>query len=197
MNHHDLNNEQLSDIRNELLGKNMMFDRLYIDQSRIKSVEQYKWKIEGDEYEKCKAHSTSQYVQSPRFEYANSGYSISFHFNFYGRICSDDKEYCGIFVELDEMPEDIKRIEIEVDIKCNEKKAYRHLIRDQQLTREKRRCGFRIFMTSALDKNECFEWTFGVKIFNVKITGNDDDTPIDAQADAELDDLFRTLSHFY
>merc|ERR1739842_135306 len=91
-------------------------------------------------------------------------------------MSSGDKEYCGIFVEIDEMPEDIKELNIEIDIKCNEKKAYRQLMREQKLTQKKRICGFRIFPTKTLDNNSCFEWIFGVKIFNLKVsaTGNED-----------------------
>ena len=199
MNHHDLNQKDLSEIKAALLGKDMLFDRLGIDQSRINAVQQYEWKLDGDEYEKCKKLAASKYVQSPRFEYHvdldDAKYIINFHFNFFGRISSDDKEYCGIFVEIDEMPEDVQGITIEVDIKCNDKRAYRHLIREQQLTQKKRKCGFRIFATSVLDKNEYFEWTFGVKIFNAKVT--ESDIPLDGLANLELDDLYRTLSHLY
>ena len=136
----------------------MLFDRLSIDKSNINAVQQYEWRIEGDAYEKCKVLGASEYVKSPKFTYnVDTERTIRFHFNFYGQMIFADKEYCGLFVEIEEMPENLKAFNIEVDIKCNEKKAYRHLMRDQKLTQKKRISGFRIFKASELNKNESFE----------------------------------------
>lgn len=55
---------------------------------------------------------------------------VHFHFDFYGRLNFEDKEHCGFFVEITEVPEDLMGIHIEVDIKCNNKKAFRQLKRD-------------------------------------------------------------------
>ena len=115
----------------------------------------------------------------------------------YGRMSFDDEEYCGIFVEIDQMPEDIKAINIEVDIKCNDKKAYRQLMRDQKLTQKKRICGFRIFTAKALDINSCFEWIFGVKIFNLKMIDMETDEDVAEFEDIEFDNLYSRLSNLY
>ena len=198
LNRHDLDCEEHRDVQRALLGDGMLFDRLSIDKSNINAVEQYEWTIAGDEYEKCKELAASEYVKSPQNEYhIASDCIIYFHFNFYGRMTFEDKEYCGVFVEIDEMPDYIKGIDIEVDIKCNEKKAYRQLLRDQKLTQKKRICGFRIFRTSVLDNNSCFEWTFGVKIFNMKTMETDHEETDNEFTEIELDSLFSTLADLY
>ena len=200
MNYNDLDRKENMDIKATLFGDDMLFDCLSIDKSNINSVQQYGWNIEGDEYIKCKELAVSESVQSPRFAFIvdrDSDRCIHFRFNFYGRLSFEDKEYCGIFVEIDEMPEDIKGINIEVDIKCNEKKAYRQLLRDQKLTQKKRICGFRIFPAKALDNNSCFKWIFGVKIFNVKMVEMDADDDDDEFEDIEFGDLYRRLSDLY
>ena len=181
-----------------LFGHGMLFDHLSIDKSKINAVKQYKWKIDGNEYQKCKELGASEYVQSPQFTYHIEPDSvICFHFNFYARLNADDKEYCGIFVEIDDMPEDIKRINIEVDIKCNEKRAYRQLLRDQQLDQNKRMCGFRVFRTSELNKNICFEWTFGVKIFNMKTLEQGNEAMENNEEDIEFCDVYKTFTDLY
>ena len=198
VNHSDLDRKENVDIKMALFGEGMLLDRLTIDKNRINAVQQFQWRIDGDEYQECKEHGASDYVLSPPFEFdMGSDDVIHFHFNFYGRMKFEDKEYCGIFVEIDEMPEDIKRFNIEVDIKCNDKKAYRHLIRDQKLTPKKRICGFRIFTTTELDKNEFFEWTFGVKIFKIKMSETEDDEmEVDEIEDADMERLYMQLSKF-
>ena len=196
INHHDLDREENLDIKAALFGNDMLFDVLTIDKSNINAVQQYEWKIEGDEYEKCKELDASQYVQSPQFTYhVDSECVITFHFNFYCRMSSDDDEYCAIFVEIDEMPEDMKRFNIEFDVKCNERKAYRQLMRDQELSQKSRSCGFRIFNTSELDKNTFLEWTFGVKIFKIRMVRNDDEA--DNAFDSEFHGLYTRLSAMY
>ena len=197
LNYHDLDRKENMDIKSTLFGEGMLFDCLSIDKSKINAVQQYEWKIEGDEYQKCRELAVSEYVQSPRFAFivdGDSDRSIHFHFNFYGRMSFEDKAFYGIFVEIDQMPEDIKAINIEVDIKCNEKKSYRQLLRDQKLTQKKRICGFRIFTAKALENNSHFEWTFGVKIFNLKIIEMDADDDEDNIEDMEFDDLYQRLS---
>ena len=198
INHHDLDRKENLDIKVALFGEGMLFDRLSIDKSRINAVQQYEWKIEGDEYTKCKELAALDHVQSPSFVYnIASDCVICFHFNFYARMSFEDEEYCGIFVEIDEMPEDIKRLDIEVDIKCNEKRAYRQLMRDQKLTQKKRVCGFRIFATKVLDSNTYFDWIFGVKIFNLKMTETDDGEMEDGFDDADLDGMYQRLWDLY
>ena len=198
INHHDLDRKENIDIKTTLFGDGMLFDHLSIDKSQINAVQQYEWRIEGDEYEKCRKLAASEYLQSPQFSFATDSDSvIGFHFQFYDRMSFDDKEYCGIFVEIDEMPEDMKSINIEVDIKCNENKAYRHLMRNQKLTQKKQNCGFRVFDTTELNKNSYFVWTFGVKIFNVRMTEMDYDETEDVFEDMEFSGLYSRLSDLY
>ena len=176
INHYDLDRKQNLDMKNALFGESMLFDRLSIDKGKINKVQQFEWKIDEDKFEKCLELGESECTRSPHFVYnIGSDRVIRFHFNFYARMSFDDEEHCGIFVEIENMPEDMKRFNIDVDIKCNEKKAYRQLMRDQELTQKKRMCGLRIFKTSTLQSNSSLEWTFGVKIFNLKMIEMDED----------------------
>ena len=198
INYHDLDCKDNLDIKAALFGESMLFDCLSIDKCQINAVQQYKWKIEGDEYTKCKELAALEHVQSPSLKYnIGSDSFICFHFNFYSRMSFEDEEYCGIFVEIDEMPGDIKRLDIEVDIKCNEKKAYRQLMRDQKLTQKKRICGFRVFSTKAVDNNTSFDWIFGVKIFNLKMTETDAGEMENGFDDADLDGMYQRLWDLY
>ena len=200
INHRDLDRKEHLDIKMALFGEGMLFDHLSIDKSKINAVQQFEWMIEGDEYIKCKqvaADVASKYVQSRHFEYHIDSDTITLHFNFYGRMKFEAKEYCGIFVEIDEMPQSLNGFNIEVDIKCNEKKAYRQLLRDQKLTAKKRICGFRIFRTSELDKNTFLHWIFGVKIFNLKKLKLDTDDVIDGFEEMDFDEMYIRLSDLY
>ena len=193
VNHHELDRKELGDIKNALFGTDMLFDHLSIDQSQIKSVQRYGWRIEGDEYEKCKAHTASEYMQSPKFEFiVDEESAVSFHFNFHGQLAGDNP-YCGVFVEIDEMPEHMELVSIEVDMKCNDKKKYRQLMREQILTQTKRVCGCRVFETAEMDKNDFLQWAFGVKIFKTKVLDSD----VYEMEDAEFEDLYSALSDLY
>ena len=198
INHHDLDSKENLDIKTALFGENMLFDRLSIDKSQINAVQQYEWKIEGDEYTKCKELAASEYVKSADFEYhVDSDCVIHFHFNFYGRMSFEDKEYCGIFIEIDEMPDDINAFSLELDIKCHEKKAYRHLMRDQKLTQKKRLCGFRIFETFELKNISFLQWVFGVKVFNLKVLEKDLEEMEPVSDDADFDGMYQMLSDLF
>ena len=197
VNRHDLNKNELSDIREAIFGKGMLFDNVSIDKSEINEVQQYEWTIDGDEYEKCKGLAVSEKIESPRFVYnVNGDCIVHFHFNFYGHIDFEGKQYCGIFVEIDEMPVNVKRMKIEIDMKCNEKKKYRQLMRRQVLTQDERVCGFHVFETAELEKNDSLKWIFAVKIFNVKMT-NIDDANGDEENENEWNDLYKTLADLY
>ena len=193
INHHELSGKELSKMRNALFGRDMLFDHLSIDQSQIKSVQQYEWRIEGDEYQKCKSHTAAEYVKSDQFKFImDEDCIVSFHFIFYGQMAGDNR-YCGVFVEIDKMPRNMELIRIEVDMKCNEKKKYRQLMREQLLSQEKRVCGCRVFESKELDKNDFLRWVFGVKIFKTKAN----DLDVYAMEDAEFEDLYSALSDLY
>lgn len=78
------------------------------------------------------------------------------------------------------MPENVELINIEVDMKCNEKKKYQQVMRTHILTQKKRICGLRIFEQKELDKNKALHWVFGVKIFKtIRMETDDDETDDD------------------
>ena len=212
LNHDDLDNEELSGIRSALFGKDMLFERLSIDPTAIKSVQKYEWRIEGDEYQKCKeltvsedlkspkyvqcqqnSLSISEYVESPLFTFiVDEECTVSFHFNFHGEM-DEDNPYCGIFVEIDEMPDNMERLRIEVDMKCNEKKAYRQLMREQILTQTKRVCGINVFEQKELSKNSSLHWVFGVKIFKITMAETEDGR----EDCAELQNLYGNVTEYF
>ena len=212
LNHDDLDNEELSGIKDALFGKDMLFERLSIDPTKIKSVQQYEWIIEADEYKKCKdltpskyltspkyincqqnSSSISEYVQSPLFTFiVDEECTVQFHFKFYGEM-DGDNPCCGIFVEIDEMPENMERLRIEVDMKCNEKKAYRQLMREQILTQTKRVCGINVFEQKELSKNSSLHWVFGVKMFKISMTGTEQEE-IDEMRCSRLQSLFGNVT---
>ena len=190
LNHREFDREDMIDISNTLMEKDMLFDRLSINQYEIKLVQQYEWIINGDEFKKCKALAPSQCVQSPRFTFLVDGQSpVSFHFNFYRQI-ADNNQNCSIFVEIDKMPENMELLRIEVDMKCNEKKKYRQLMREQILSKKKRLCGCRVFETAELQSKTHLHWVFGVKIYKTAMVDVDTD-------DMEFEDLYRNFSALY
>ena len=96
------------------------------------------------------------------------------------------------------MPGDIKGINIEVDIKCNEKKVYRQLLRGQKLTQKKRICGFQIFPTKTLENNKFFEWVFGVKIFKIKRSTNYEEVEDRIEVDdVDFEGLYKQIVEFH
>ena len=88
INHEELNKAEFLEIKTALFGKDMLFDRLSIDQSKIHSVHQYEWVIEDDEYKHLESMAVSEHLDSPQFRYEVSEEStISFHFTLFGRFC--------------------------------------------------------------------------------------------------------------
>ena len=168
INHQELGKVEFGEIKAALFGDGKLFDFMGIDKESIPSVQQHRWMIEGDEYEELKGLAASEYVVSPSFRYDVKGQCvISFHFRCYGRYSEDDPQ-CAIFFEITGMPDDMKRLRVEVDIKCVKNQEFRQLLKTRVLTKEMNYCGFQAFEYEELDKNECIEWVFGVKIFKIE-----------------------------
>ena len=192
INEQELDREELSEIKAAFLDDGMLFDHLEIDKSKINAVEQCTWTIEGDEYSKCKDLAASESIESPVFEFhASQQYAVFFHFKFYNKI-SEERPHRGIFVEIDEIPENVKRLRIEVDIKCNVKGQYRQLMREQILTPTKRVCGIRVFEDARkLDKIKSLNLVFGVKIFRI-----DTENELEDENQTEIDSMMSSLQEF-
>ena len=106
----------------------------------------------------------SEYITSPRFVSAVGGHRISFHFRFYGKY-SEEEPQCAVFLEIVEMPDELKRVRIEVDMKCIKQRPFRQLLRTRVLSKGRRVTGFHVFGHEELERNESMEWLFAVKMF--------------------------------
>ena len=158
INLNELGKAEYRDIKVALFGEGKLFDLMGIDKELIPSVQQYRWKIEGVEYEKLKNLLISKYIVSTKHRYVVDGVGeISFYFRCYGRY-SDDNPQCAIFLKFDGIPDNLKRLRIEVDIKCVKKREFRQLLKTQILTKEHNYCGFQAFEFEELNRNECIEW---------------------------------------
>ena len=130
MNHNELDREEFSEIKKVLLGEGKVFDALSIDKETIPSVEQFEWVVDGHLYQKLKALSVSRYISSPQFTYdvpsGSDRHRIEFHFRFYRQYSAGNPQ-CAIYLEIDEMHEEVKRLRVEVDMKCDKKKKFKQL----------------------------------------------------------------------
>ena len=171
MNHHELDREELREIRTILFGTGKVFDALSIAKYSIPTVQQFQWTIADNAYDALMAISVAEYVKSPQFLYyvaaGSDGYRISFHFRFYRQYLVEDPQ-CAIFLEIDEMPDEVKRLRIEVDMKCNKNQPFRQLLRTRVLSKEQRVTGFVTFDRREVDENEKMDWLFAMKILNVE-----------------------------
>ena len=173
INEHELERAEYREIKAALFGDGKLFDALSIDKESIPSVQEYRWRIGGDEYEQLRALSVAEYASSPLFRYdVNGEYDISFHLRCYGQFTADNPQ-CAVFVEIDEMPDSLKALRIEVDFKAKmASKEHRQLLKTKMLTKEKRVCGFQMFDSEQLDSNTEIEWVIGVKIFSAEHAEN-------------------------
>ena len=171
MNHNELDREELSEIKAVLFGDGKVFDALSIDKETIPSVQQFQWIIAGDVYEELRALPVSEYIVSPQFAYdvetGSDRHRIMFHFRFYRQYSVDDPQ-CAIFLEIDEMSDEVKRLRVEVDMKCDKKKRFRQLLRTRILSQKQRVTGFVTFHHREVDRNEKMDWMFAVKMFSAE-----------------------------
>ena len=168
LNYEELDRSEFVEIKEALLGNGKLFDYLEIEKEYIRSVSQYKWIIEGDAYLELKELAASEYMVSPEYRYEIKGEGhITFHFRCYGQY-SDDNRNVAIFLEIDEMLGDAERLTVEMDVKCIGKGIkYKQLMRARSLTLSNRVCGFETFGRDDLHGNECIEWVFAVKMYDV------------------------------
>lgn len=66
------------------------------------------------------------------------------------------------------MHDEVKRLRIEVDMKCNKNQPFRQLLRTRVLSKEQRVTGFVTFDRREVDENEKMDWLFAMKILNVE-----------------------------
>ena len=174
LNHQELDKKSYSKIKDALLGEGKLFDLWDINTSEIPSVQQFRWKLEGNDYEKLMNTSGSMYETSPSFVYfVESDFIIPFHLRCYNKY-TENSPQCAIFVEVEEFPQSIRKLRIEADIKATlykkcggtkkVTKVHRQLMKTQILSRDKNVCGFQLFDHEQLTRNTSLEWMIGVKI---------------------------------
>ena len=172
INHIELNREEFSEIKAALFEDGKVFDVQSIDKDAIPSVRQFQWNIVGRAYKKLRLLPVSKYIVSPSLVYdVLTGFDrhrITFHFRFY-RQYSEEEPQCAIFLEIDEMPDDVKRLRVEIDMKCDKEKRFRQLLRTRVLSKEQRVTGFITFHHREIEANEKMEWLFAVKMFNAEV----------------------------
>merc|ERR550525_1775718 len=170
MNHQELDRREYSSIKAVLFGNGKLFDVLSIDKEGIPMVLEHQWMITGSDYDELKALTATEYTTSPPFIYEMSSgldhHRITFHFRFYGQYSVEEPQ-CAIFLELDDIPNGVKRIRIEIDMKCHKKRNFRHLLRSRILSKEQRTAGYITFDHEEVERNEMMQWVFGVKVFKV------------------------------
>ena len=139
MNENELNKKEFAGIKELLFGGGKIFDALSIDRESIPSVQHFRWNIAGDDYEKLKTLAVSKYILSPQFVYfmkpISNVYRIPFCFRFYGQYSAAESQ-CAIFLEIDEMLEEVKRLQVEVDMKCIKRQLFRQLLRNRMVNKE-------------------------------------------------------------
>merc|ERR1719242_2687711 len=137
--------------------------------------------ITGSVYKNLESLPPTEYITSPQFVYCVNEkaddldhHQITFHFRFYSQYSVDDPQ-CAIFLELDDIPDGVKRLRIEVDMKCYKKRDFRHLLRSRDLSDDRKTVGFITFGHDELKRNGMMQWVFGVKILNVDRVEVDED----------------------
>ena len=139
-------------------------------------IKEYQWKIEGDDYQAILTLPVSEYIVSDLMQYdVNDEHTIPFRFRFY-RQHSDGNERSAIYLKLDAVPENVKKLRIEVDMRCQQIKGteskkitlFKQWLKPQNLSKEKEICGFHCFEGDRLEDNMSLEWYFGVKIFKME-----------------------------
>lgn len=178
INHYELNRDEFCKIKAVLFGKAKVFDALSIDTETVPSVRQFEWNIAGDSYQQLKYLPVSGHIVSPQFTYNvvtdSKSHLIKFHSRFYGQYSERDPQ-CAIFLEIDDMPDSVKRLRIEVDMKCDKNNRFRQLLRTRVLSKDQRITGFITFHNREIGQNTRMDWIFAVKMFDAEMEIVDED----------------------
>ena len=179
LNHNELSRMEFGAIKALLFGSDKLFDVLSIEKESIPSVQHFQWTIVGDAYEELTTVPVSEYIVSPEFTYYVETKTdtdcrrIFFHFRFY-RQYSVENPQCAIFLEITKIPDEVKRLRIEIDMKCNKKRQFRQLLRARVLDKDHQITGFVTFPHQQLDEEEEIEWMFAMKILNTEAADVDE-----------------------
>ena len=89
---------------------------------------------------------------------------------------SQSDSQCAVYFVLEELPESLKSVRIEMDMKCNGFKGengrntllFKQWLKPQILSKGNRICGFKCFHHQKLEEDMSLEWTFAVKAFKME-----------------------------
>eukprot|EP01083_Nonionella_stella_P087501 243483_1 len=172
-----LNEQELmkyEQIKERFMGSGQLFDRFGVDKVAIQYAQQYEWNIAGDEYQTFLKKKPREYIQSPSYTYTAREFEIAFHFRSNAKL-SDSCDQCAFFLHLESMDDSIEGISIELDVLCDKKQQYRHLLSTQWLTPTKKYCGFQTFPYDDLKKNTSVKWKVALKVHGLQFKTSDVD----------------------
>ena len=168
INFNELYQSKYNSVKKALFGRNKLFESLGIDAAKINLVQQFEWVIQREELQNLKDAESGNFILSPSYQYMFDGRdTILFHMICYGKY-SEESPNCAIFVKFDVFPKSMKRLRIEIDIKCHKKKEYRRLLKTQSLSPEHPSTGFQAFRFEKLSQNKSIRWVLGMKIFKTE-----------------------------
>lgn len=173
-----------------LMDDGKLFDHLGIDKTKIKYTQQYEWNIKH-QYEQFRNLKPRPYVESPSYKYITGEHEIKFHFKCYGRY-SDKFPNCAFFLYLDDYPQNMEGVSIEMDLLCEKKKEYRHLISTQWLSPTNRFCGCQTFPYTDLQNNESIKWKIAMKLHEIQFIADDQDGEVILDTKMLDDKIFRS-----
>eukprot|EP01083_Nonionella_stella_P112691 331814_1 len=166
LNQELLNNIKYRELKSQLIGDGTLFDHFGIDKSEIQYVEQYEWIINNEEYDEFV--NMNGYIKSTPYEYRiNNDDKIAFHLTCCAKY-SELSPNIGLFFHLDSMPNKSEGVSIELDVFCDKKSKYRHLMPVQWLSKSKRYCGFQTFPYDELKQNRSIAWIIGFKMLGIQ-----------------------------
>eukprot|EP01084_Bolivina_argentea_P264001 447050_1 len=174
MNKKELEGINHTKLRQLLCINNDFFEKIGVNKSCIKWVQEYSWKITDNQYIEFKNMRPGQYIKSQEYEFIimNDKKHQQKAIKFYLQTCakhSYESNKCALFLHLEPLPVDIIGIKIEYDVLCIKSPIYKNYMEPQWLSNEKPYCGFQVFGTKNLQKNNSVEWKIGLKITDMKV----------------------------
>ena len=95
----------------------------------VLKVQRYEWHIEGHQYQRLINSAQAEYVEYP-FTFLLDDEAVDFRMRCYAKYSADTPKV-AFFLSFDELPEIIKRIRIEADIKCIKNMPFRRVMKEQ------------------------------------------------------------------
>lgn len=175
INRKEIDKPEMSKIRDILFGDEFTDIPGMIALDEVNWVQEYQWWIGCDDYQSMLNLQLSDFIESPIYRYSlDEENDIAFRFRMYGQH-SEDILRCAIYLEMMGMPEQVKRLRIEVDIKCLKMKDFegtvffRHWLKPQIISKVGDTRGFQCFEREEIEGKESLQWVFGVKVFKVEM----------------------------